>query len=245
MIGQIPAFRLKTAEDAPFAYVEARECRHDIVGLRTGRVSDRGDSELILSKGDTMIEATYTLEDTTHWSERAFVLSGCSGGGKSTLLSGLALHGVAVAEEAGRQIVREQMAIAGPALPYADPRLFVELLVSRAIQQWAAAKRHGQTTVFDRSVIDGISFLEHLRLDIPDHIIRAGERIRYNRTVLMVPPWPELFAGDAERRHGFEDAAAQFSTLIGTYERFGYSVALLPKTDIHSRLAHVLALIDG
>lgn len=39
------------------------------------------------------------------------VLSGCSGGGKSSLLTELGRRGHTVVPEAGRQVVREQMLI--------------------------------------------------------------------------------------------------------------------------------------
>jgi predicted ATPase len=188
-----------------------------------------------------MLEDTYSLDGAARSSDRAFVLSGCSGGGKSTLLAGLAAHGFAVAEEAGRQIVKEQMHFGGPALPSDNPVLFVELLASRAIHQWVTAARVEGTTVFDRSIIDGISFLEHLGLEVPAHLARAGERIRYNPVVLMVPPWPALFTLDAERRHGFDEAAAQYETLIRTYERFGYQPVPLPTCDIETRIGIVLS----
>jgi ABC-type lipoprotein export system ATPase subunit len=45
------------------------------------------------------------------------VISGCSGGGKSTLLSELVNRGYSVVLEPGRQIVKEQTAIGGDALP--------------------------------------------------------------------------------------------------------------------------------
>ena len=51
-----------------------------------------------------------------------FVLSGCSGGGKSTLLAALARRGFATVEEPGRRIVAEETERS----TYADP--FIECL---------------------------------------------------------------------------------------------------------------------
>lgn len=48
------------------------------------------------------------------------IISGCSGGGKSTLLSELANRGYSVVLEPGRQIVKEQTAINGDALPWTN-----------------------------------------------------------------------------------------------------------------------------
>lgn len=45
------------------------------------------------------------------------VLSGCSGGGKSTLLAELARRGHAVRPEAGRLVVEAELAAGGGALP--------------------------------------------------------------------------------------------------------------------------------
>ena len=46
------------------------------------------------------------------------VISGCSGGGKSTLLAELGARGYAVFEEPGRAIVKEQLVSGGDALVF-------------------------------------------------------------------------------------------------------------------------------
>jgi predicted ATPase len=46
-----------------------------------------------------------------------FVISGCSGGGKSSLLAELARRGFATIEEPGRRVVREELASDGEAVP--------------------------------------------------------------------------------------------------------------------------------
>lgn len=45
------------------------------------------------------------------------IISGCSGGGKSTLLDELKQRGYPVVPEAGRRIVQEEMQAGGQALP--------------------------------------------------------------------------------------------------------------------------------
>jgi predicted ATPase len=49
--------------------------------------------------------------------DRFVVISGCSGGGKSTLLAELGRRGHTVIEEPGRRIVIEEMNGGGSALP--------------------------------------------------------------------------------------------------------------------------------
>ena len=48
------------------------------------------------------------------------VISGCSGGGKSSILAELGRRGYHVIPEAGRQIVREQLFIGSDGLPWQE-----------------------------------------------------------------------------------------------------------------------------
>ena len=59
----------------------------------------------------------------TDWSssvDRFVVISGCSSGGKSTLIAELGKRGHAAVEEPGRRIVKEELASGGSALPWVD-----------------------------------------------------------------------------------------------------------------------------
>ena len=53
------------------------------------------------------------------------ILSSCSGGGKSTILSALSRRGYQAVPEPGRQIVKEQEAIDGDALPWKNVHQFL------------------------------------------------------------------------------------------------------------------------
>ena len=68
------------------------------------------------------------------------VISGCSGGGKSTLLEELARHGHATVEEPGRRIVREEMAGQGVALPWLDAVAFARRAMAMALEDQARAE---------------------------------------------------------------------------------------------------------
>ena len=187
-----------------------------------------------------MSESTYQLASLREQFDRFVVLSGCSGGGKSTLLTALERRGFIVFEEPGRQIIKEQQFLKGNALPWTDPLQFVELSVSRSIHQMALAARVDQRSFLDRGIVDAISFLEHLSLPIPLYLENAVKLLRYHRRVFVAPPWPEIFASDAERRHSFDEAKAQYSSLLRTYERLGYSLVELPKIDVESRVEFIV-----
>ena len=69
-------------------------------------------------------------------SDRYVILSGCSGGGKSTLLEELGARGHAIVPEPGRRIVRDEMASSGNALPWIDPEAFARRAIAISIAVW-------------------------------------------------------------------------------------------------------------
>lgn len=174
---------------------------------------------------------------------RAVVITGCSGGGKSTLLGELARRGHRVFAEPGRQIVKEQDWIGGDALPWSAPAKFADLALSRGLHQRIAATAEGGLVFFDRSIIEPLSGLARLGLPVPDHFRRAAEVCRYDETVFVAPPWPEIFREDPERRHGFVEAAAEHEPLLATYRSLGYRLVELPKVEVAARADFVLATL--
>lgn len=189
------------------------------------------------------LEDGYQPLNVTNAHDRAVVITGCSGGGKSTLLAELARRGHRVFAEPGRQIVREQDWIGGDALPWSAPAKFAELALSRGLSQRITAAAEGGLAFFDRSVIEPLSGLERLGLPVPAHFRRAVELCRYHDTVFVAPPWPEIYRADAERRHGFDAAIAEYGPLTAAYARLGYRLVELPKTDVAARADFVLAVL--
>lgn len=167
--------------------------------------------------------------------ERLVVGSGCSGGGKSSLLAEMARRGYQVNPEPGRQIVKEQAYIDGDGLPWADIPKFTELCVSRGMYFYNAARPSQECVLFDRSIVDAVSSLARLGFPTPQHLCNALERYRYARIVFMAPPWEELFRNDLERRHPFSDAVAEYEVLLESYPANGYEVELIPKAGVKER----------
>lgn len=171
-------------------------------------------------------------------SDRFIVLSGCSGGGKSSLLDELHRRGHAVVAEPGRRIVQEELANGGSALPWLDPAAFARRAIAMAIADWEAMRDHPGPVFFDRSLIDAASALE----------ANGGEPVladlaaqhRYHRLVFLAPPWPDIYGSDPERRHGFEAAVAEYDRLVVSYPEAGYEVVVLPKATVGARADFVV-----
>jgi predicted ATPase len=195
--------------------------------------------------GGNETEAGYQPSLVHGKAHKFVVLSGCSGAGKSSLLAELGRRGFPIYEEPGRQVVKEQLYIGGDALPWGNVNQFVELTISRSIHHVVTAASGDRLSFFDRGIIDQVSGLEHLGLPIPEHFAAAVDRFRYHEKVFMMPPGLEIFSNDDERKHSFEDAVSSYSTLLRTYECFGYRIVLVPQLEVSARADFVLKHLKG
>lgn len=173
------------------------------------------------------------------------LLTGCSGGGKSTLLAALARRGYATFEEAGRQIVREETASGGRGLPWLDMDHFVDLMLARASAQFAAARAVPGPAFLDRGVIEAFAWYRRTGRTVPAPVEAAARTLRYGDPVFMAPPWPEIFAGDAERRHDLSAATAEYEAIVAVLAELGYRTVELPRIDVEARADFVLAAISA
>ncbi|MDH6232512.1 putative ATPase [Mesorhizobium soli] len=176
--------------------------------------------------------------------DRYFVLTGGPGSGKTTLLEALSAAGHAVAPEAGRGIIRHQMAISGPALPWKDPALFGELMLVWEMRSHEAARDETGPVFFDRGVPDVIGYLRLTGLPVPPHAEEAAKSFRYNRTVFILPPWPEIFRQDSERRQDLAEAERTYEAMVETHTACGYRLVEVPRAPVEDRLTFVLGQIQ-
>lgn len=169
---------------------------------------------------------------------RFVIVSGCSGGGKSTLLEELRRRGHAVVEEPGRRIVREEQAGAGRALPWVDPEAFCHRAIAMALDDRSMAEANPGWTFFDRGLIDAASALTHLTGQ--PSLTDLGALHRYHPKVFLTPPWPEIYVTDGERRHALAEAEQEYERLLRDYPALGYQVIVLPKTSVSERADLIL-----
>jgi predicted ATPase len=171
------------------------------------------------------------------------VLTGAPGSGKTTILDriGLEIRGVS---EPAREILAEQRAIDGAGTHDRDPSLFVDLLLRRSIDKYETAQDQEGPTVFDRGVPDCIAYAVLMEID-PTPSIQAAERYRYNREVLVLAPWEEIYSVDEERTMSFADTITFHAALVDAYERSGYTLVEVPRDSVGNRASFVRALISG
>lgn len=169
-----------------------------------------------------------------------FVITGASGGGKSTLINALSNAGHATVSEAGRQIVTEQMASNGSALPWMDRIAFMDLLFERSIAAFDTADTSsGQAVFFDRSFIEAIAYGAVIGRDPLQSMLEAAAERRFENPVFVCPPWPEIFARDAERRHDLDFAIRDYEANVAAYSASGYELTEIPRVSVEERVAFI------
>ncbi|RYE60876.1 MAG: ATPase [Hyphomicrobiales bacterium] len=170
--------------------------------------------------------------------ERFVAISGCSGGGKSTLLGELGRRGFSTVEEPGRRIVAEELAGDGAALPWRDAKAFVERAMAMAHEDLERAEGMPGFVFFDRGLLDAASaFCAMTGESWPG---KHADEWRFNRLVFLAPPWPEIYRQDEERRHGFDAAIAEYERLLRDYPLAGYEVVELSRMPVGERADFVL-----
>jgi predicted ATPase len=173
--------------------------------------------------------------------ERFVIISGCSSGGKSTLLAELSRRGYATVEEPGRRIVKEELQGDGSALPWVNAVEFARRAIAMSRSDLSAAAHHQGWVFFDRGLIDAAVALEHLCGEGAHTTIGAH---RFHRRVFLTPPWPEIHVTDDERPHGLDAAIEEYDRLLKTYPTLGYETFVLPKVGVAARADFVLRSLE-
>ena len=120
--------------------------------------------------------------------DRFVVISGCSGGGKSTLVAELRRRWHAVVAEPGRRIVKEELKSDGSALPWVDAVAFMRRAVAMARGDYASAAALDGWVFFDRGLVDAAAALQYLTGE--QALADLAHSHRYHRRVFLTPPWP-------------------------------------------------------
>lgn len=169
------------------------------------------------------------------------IVTGGPGSGKSSLITALGQQGFKTMPEAGRAIIRDQVAIGGTALPWADREAFAALMLGWELRSWHEAHGFSGPVMFDRGLIDVIGYLRLCDLPVPASVSKAAELFRYNAYVFIAPPWRDIFATDAERKQDFAEAQATHAAMVEVYTALGYTLVPLPLSPVPERLAFVRA----
>lgn len=163
-----------------------------------------------------------------------FLITGGPGVGKTTLLEELRRRGERVVEETHRRLIREEAARGGTALPWLDEAAYLARAAREDMAIFDALADEGDRIFFDRGVPDSLTPAA------PDWMWEAARQRRYNALVFVPPPWPEIYAQDAERKQTFEDCLAVHEAILRQLDGLDYCPMIVPPGPAAARADFVL-----
>lgn len=148
--------------------------------------------------------------------------------------------------EVARQIIQEQVASGGTALPWADRETYTELMLERSIRSFEN-EMECCIAICDRGIPDTLCYARLCGFE-EAAVAAACRQYRYARTVFFAPAWEEIYSLDDERRQDFVEAVRTSALMLSVYEECGYEVIPLPLVDVEHRaqfvLSHLKAISD-
>lgn len=174
-----------------------------------------------------------------------YIFTGGPGSGKTSVIEALKARGYACVAEVGRQIIQEQIAIGGDALHTADAVKFRDLMLSRSIYTYNRVRERDAPVFFDRGIPELVAYGDLIGVETPAYFRKAADLFRYNKRVFIMPPWPEIYAQDDERKQDYAEAVATYRAMAETYPQLGYELVEVPKLSVSGRVDFVLASIGS
>lgn len=175
---------------------------------------------------------------------KLIVISGCSGGGKSTLINELSKLGYTVIHEAATEIVNQQLNENSQNTPWQNPNGFCKLLIEKSLEDFNRAKAmtdvYDNTIFFDRSYLEGIRYYKSLNTMNSNKYDFFINDLRYFDTVYITPPWEEIYCQNETRKHSFKKSVDDFEKVVSFYPNCGYQTIELPKVDVRTRIQFIL-----
>ena len=110
------------------------------------------------------------------------------------------------------------MRTGGDAVPWLDTELYASLMLKRSVEDYLTHSTATRTTFFDRGILDTLTHARVSGFRLPDLAYVEAQKYRYNRMVLMVPPWREIYETDAERKQTFEESLVVYRVNTEVYQ---------------------------
>lgn len=172
-----------------------------------------------------------------------FVITGGPGAGKTALIEALRAQGEVCVDEAGRAVIREQRAIGGTALPWADRDAYWRAMFEKDLAAYRVALASRRRAFFDRGLPDLVGYAALEGLSPPTSAVEEIERARYADLVFAAPPWRGIYAQDAERKQDWAEAVRTYDAVTTAYVDRGYRLLELQRSSVEDRVRFILDAI--
>lgn len=174
---------------------------------------------------------------------RRVVITGGPGAGKTTLLAELVARGCVGVPESARAVIRDRKR--RDLSPRPDPPEFARAVLRLDIEQYRTTPAEHGLVFFDRGIPDALGMLHELGLLTPadsDHYLTG---FPYSQTVLMLPPWEQIYTTDSERDQTYAHAVRVHASLCDWYSRCGFDLVEVPPGSVAERCDFVLRRCRG
>ncbi len=175
-----------------------------------------------------------------------FVITGGPGAGKTTLIYALEKAGFPCVAEVARQVIQEQLQCGGDGLPWMNVPRYTSLMLDRSQHTYrqATANKPG-ITFFDRGIPDSIAYARIAGIAISPELDAAARYFRYNNPVFMLPPWPEIYLQDEERRESYEHSVITYEMLKCVFNDYDYKLVEVPKVTVEKRVDILVSTVTS
>lgn len=168
-----------------------------------------------------------------------YIITGGPGSGKTNLLEALKSMGYNCSNEVSRRVIKREVEKKSACLPWLNLACFADKVLSQMVASYNAAPGD-KLTFYDRGVPDIIAYLKVAGLPIADNYYTALQQCPYNKTVFILPPWPEIYINDDERWQTYQQAEEIYLALMETYTAFGFKLITVPKLTVNNRAAFII-----
>jgi predicted ATPase len=173
-----------------------------------------------------------------------FVITGGPGAGKTTLLQELQKRSFTCIPEVAREIIKEQVASQGDALPWKDKVLYLQMMFGRSVDSYkAAVKNKNPLLFFDRGIPDSITYAKIIGFEKTNVMEQQASHYRYNQAIFFLSPWRDIYTIDDERKQSWEEAVVSSELNAEIYRRFNYNLINVPNDSPEKRADFILSWI--
>ena len=140
--------------------------------------------------------------------------------------------------EMARALIREQLDQGSDMVPWLRHEQFGEELFKRQVSQYHQAPPDSWV-FYDRGIPDNLGYLRRDGLPNPA-LEQKAKKYPYHPRVFLLPPWPEIYDQDEERREDQDLMREIHETLLEIYTLFSYEIVVVPKFSPSERATYVL-----